>query len=104
METSPFGIFCGMGSSIFVPLFEPLPLPTVKVTADEVALAPLLSVARALIVCVPAARFTSIIYGELVTMPKEVGPSKNSTFEIVAPVAEALAVSVTVPAAEIVVL
>src|SRR5688572_7138076 len=90
----PFAILAGIGSSIFVP-----PLPTVTLTAAEVALAPVASVAFAVRECAPAARFAVKLYGPVVSSPRSVLLSKNSTLEMALLVEEAFASMVTLPGA-----
>jgi len=69
-------------------------------TAAEVVLAPWLSVAFAVSVCVPAARLTrATLYGATVAVPASVPPSKKSTLATQPLLSEALAVTETLAGA-----
>src|SRR5713226_2556362 len=69
---------------------------TIILTAVEVVLAPWVSVALAVNVCVPVARLTrATLYGKTVTVPTSVAPSKKSTFATASSTSTALAVTET---------
>src|SRR5207237_6757716 len=69
-------------------------LATVTVAAFDVDVAFRLSVAFAVIEYVPAATFVHVaLYGLLVTVPIDAAPLKNSTFETVPSLSDAVALS-----------
>ena len=72
---------------------------TLMFTGPEVAESPLAAVALAVSTWIPDVKVRVILYGEELSDPSEVPPSKNSTDEIVEPTTDADAIISTVAGA-----